>query len=260
MSTQNVSCRRDGATAIVTIDRPKRLNALDLATIAELRSVFAELAIDDEIRSAVLTGGGEKAFVAGADISELATLSGPEATRYAAGGHALMSAIENLGKPVVAAIGGFALGGGLELALACTVRWAAPNARLGLPETGLGLIPGFGGTQRLPRLIGRARAIEMILGGESVDAVQAEAWGLITRVVPQEDLLAEATAYASKLAERPAVAIRSALKAVGEGANMSPDAAMNLEIALFGVTCASDDATEGCEAFLQKRDPEYRHR
>ncbi|MBD3221440.1 enoyl-CoA hydratase [bacterium] len=260
MSTENLSVARDGAVATVTIDRPKRLNALDTATIGELRQVFGELGRDDGIRAIVLTGAGEKAFVAGADIAELAELSGPGAERYSAAGQDLMWMIENLGKPVVAAIGGFALGGGLELALACTVRWASPNARLGLPETGLGLVPGFGGTQRLPRLVGRGRALEMILGGEPITADEALGHGLVTRVIEREDLLPEAQSLAAKLAARPAVALRTALKAVGEGANMTPDAAVRLEAALFGVTCASDDAREGCRAFLEKREATFRHR
>jgi len=260
MTTTNVKVGRDGAVATVTIDRPERLNALNLATLAELKQVFGELAADQQVRACVLTGAGEKSFVAGADISELAALSGPEAERYAASGQALMWQIENLGKPVIAAIGGFALGGGLELALACTVRWAASKARLGLPETGLGLIPGFGGTQRLPRLIGRGRALEMILGGDPIPADQALQWGLVTRVLDREELLREAQEFAARLAARPAVAMRAALKAVGEGAGMTPDAAVRLEAALFGVTCASEDAAEGCRAFLEKRDPGFEHR
>lgn len=260
MSTANVAVQREDAVATVTIDRPKALNALDVATIGELQAVFADLGSDSAIRACVLCGGGEKAFVAGADIAELVALDGPAAEKYASAGHDLMWRLENLGKPVIAALGGFTLGGGLELALACTVRWAADTARLGLPETGLGLIPGFGGTQRLPRLIGRARALEMILSGKPVDAERALAWGLVTRVVPRDELLAEAQGFAAALAERPAIAMRAALKAVNEGASMTPDASVRLEAALFGVTCASTDAREGCQAFLQKRKPEFKHR
>jgi enoyl-CoA hydratase len=260
MTDRNVTRQTEGAVAVVTIDRPERLNALDTATVRELAVVFDDLAADADVRAVVLTGAGEKAFVAGADISELANLDAPGAERYAAAGQALMWRIENLGKPVLAAIGGFALGGGLELALACPLRWAAAGARLGLPETGLGLIPGFGGTQRLPRLVGRARALELILGGEPIVAEQAEQWGLVTRVLPREELLPAAREFAATLAARPAVALRSALKAVGEGANMTPDAAVRLEAALFGVTSASADAREGCQAFLQKRKPDFSHR
>jgi enoyl-CoA hydratase/carnithine racemase len=219
-----------------------------------LKQIFGELADDPEVRACVLTGGGEKAFVAGADISELATLSGPEAEQYAVAGQALMDRIENLRKPVIAAIGGYALGGGLELALACTVRWSASKARLGLPETGLGLIPGFGGTQRLPRLIGRGRATEMILTGDPITADQALSWGLVTRVLERDELLGEAQAFAARLAERPAVALRAALGALGGGSTMA------LEAALFGVACTSEDAAEGCQAFLEKREAAFRHR
>jgi len=260
MSSSNLRIERAGAVATVTIDRPERLNALDTATVGELAATFGELGREAEVRAIVLTGAGEKAFVAGADIAELAELDGPGAERYAAAGQSLMWSIENLGKPVVAAIGGFALGGGLELALACTVRWAATEARLGLPETGLGLIPGFGGTQRLPRLIGRGRALEMILGGKPITADQALAWGLVTRTLPREELLPAVQEFAATLADRAGVALRSALKAVGEGANMPLDASLRLEAALFGVTCASADAAEGCRAFLEKREARFEHR
>jgi len=259
MSNQNLQIQRDGAVATLIIDRPKRLNALDTATVADLGRAFGELGRDPEIRAVVLTGAGEKAFVAGADIAELAELDGPGAERYAAAGQSLMWSIENLGKPVLASIGGFALGGGLELALACTVRWAAAEARLGLPETSLGLIPGFGGTQRLPRLVGKGRALEMILSSDPIKAEQALAWGLVTRVLTREELLPAVQEFAAKLAARPAVALRAALKAVNEGAGMAPDAAVRLEAALFGVVCSSHDAAEGCRAFLEKRNAEYRH-
>lgn len=260
MSSPSLHIRRDEAVATVTIDRPERLNALDQATVSELREVFGELGADAAVRAVILTGGGEKAFVAGADIGELAELGAPAAERYATAGQDLMWRIENLGKPVIAAIGGFALGGGLELALACTIRWAAAGAKLGLPEVGLGLIPGFGGTQRLPRLIGRGRALEMILGGGPITAEQAMALGLVTRVLPREELLPEVRELAGRLAARPAVAMRAALKAVNEGAGMTPDAAVRLEAALFGVTRASSDADEGCQAFLAKREPVFTHR
>ena len=260
MSSSNLRIDHAGAVATVTIDRPEKLNALDTATVGELARAFGDLGRDADVRAVVLTGAGEKAFVAGADIGELAALDGPGAERYAAAGQGLMWSMENLGKPVIAAVGGFALGGGLELALACTVRWAAAGARLGLPETGLGLIPGFGGTQRLPRLVGRGRATEMILSGDPVTAEQALEWGLVTRVLPRDELLGACQEFAARLAARPAVAVRAALKAVGEGANMTPDASVRLEAALFGVACASADAAEGCRAFLEKRKPEFTHR
>jgi enoyl-CoA hydratase len=260
MSSGSLQVQRSDAVATVTIDRPQRLNALDQATIAELALTFADLGRDPAVRAVVLTGGGPKAFVAGADIGELAGLAAPAAERYATAGHELMWRLEHLGKPVIAAINGFALGGGLELALACTIRWAAAGVKLGLPEVGLGLIPGFGGTQRLPRLIGRGRALEMILGGGPITAEQALALGLVTRVLPADELLPGAQELAARLAARPAVAVRLALQAVVEGAGLTPDAAMRLEAALFGVTSGSADAAEGCRAFLDKREPDFEHR
>ncbi len=260
MSSPNIQILKSEAITTVTIDRPQCLNALDRATIGELKSLFNEVGRDDGVRAIILTGAGPKAFVAGADISELAVLKAPEAERYAASGQELLDTIERLGKPVIAAINGFALGGGLELALACTIRWAAAGAKMGLPEVGLGIIPGFGGTQRLQRLIGRGRATEMILGGGPITAEQAMALGLVTRVLPPEELLPEAQELATRLAARPAVAVRMALQAIGEGADLTLDAAVRLEAALFGVACASEDAAEGCQAFLAKREAVFKHR
>jgi enoyl-CoA hydratase len=259
MSYTSLVLQKDETVATVTIDRPKKLNALDRATLSELKNMFDDLGRDEAVRAVVLTGAGPKAFVAGADISELAELKAPEAERYAAEGQAVMGLIEQLGKPVIAAINGFALGGGLELALACTIRWAAAGVKLGLPEVGLGLIPGFGGTQRLPRLIGQGRALEMILGGGPITAEQAMALGLVTRVLPAEELLPEARDMAARLAQRPAVAVRMALQAVTEGAGLTLDAAVRLEAALFGVASASEDAAEGCAAFMAKREPAFKH-
>lgn len=260
MSSQSLQLQRTAAVATVTIDRPQRLNALDRATVAELSAVFAELRDEAAVRAVVLTGAGSKAFVAGADIGELSAQSAPDAECYAAAGQSLLDRIENLGKPVIAAINGFALGGGLELALACTVRWAAAGAKLGLPEVGLGLIPGFGGTQRLPRLIGQGRALEMILGGGQITAEQALALGLVTRVLPPDELLPQAQELAARLAARPAVAVRAALQAVIRGADMPLPAALRFEGALFGVVSGSEDAAEGCRAFLAKSEPAFKHR
>jgi enoyl-CoA hydratase len=212
------------------------------------------------VRVVIVTGAGEKAFVAGADIRELADLTGTGAERLATRGQELMWKIENLGKPVVAAVNGFALGGGCELALACTFRYASANARLGLPETGLGLIPGYGGTQRLPRLVGKGRALEMILTGDHLTAVEAQAIGLVNRVLSQEELMPAVREVAAKLAAKSAVTLRLALKAVNEGINMGLDGACRLEAALFGVVGTSADAAEGCRAFLEKRKPEFRDR
>lgn len=260
MSYRNLLRQDEGGVAVVTVNRPEKLNALDEATIGELHACFAALSAAPEVRAVVLTGAGEKAFVAGADVAELSRLSGPELERLAERGQALMWRIENLGKPVLAAVNGYALGGGCELALACSFRYASTNARLGLPETGLGLIPGYGGTQRLPRLVGRGLALEMILTGEPLTATEALAAGLVNRVVPAEELLAAARQTAAKIASRSAAACRLALKAVNEGANTGLDAGCRLEAALFGVAGATADAQEGCRAFLEKRKPEFRDR
>ncbi len=258
MSYENVLLEVTDGVATVTVNRPDKLNALNTRTIEELLAVFEKVSGDDEVRSVILTGAGEKAFVAGADIGELANLTAGEAEYVATRGQELMNRIENLGKPVLAAIGGFALGGGCELAMACTFRYAADTAKLGLPETGLGLIPGFGGTQRMPRLIGRGRALELILTGDMIDAAEAKAYGLVNRVYPHEELLPAAQKTAAKLALKSRVTLRAALKAVGEGLQMNQDSGCRLEAALFGVCASSNDAHEGCAAFLAKRKPSFR--
>jgi len=260
MSYQNLLVANEAGVAQVTINRPDKLNALDAATITELHACFATLGADPAVRAVILTGAGEKAFVAGADIAELARLSGAQMERLAERGQSLMWKIENLGKPVLAAVNGYALGGGCELALACTFRYASTNARLGLPESGLGLIPGYGGTQRLPRLVGRGLALEMILTGEPLTATEAQAARLVNRVVPQEELLPAVRQTADKIASRSQVTVRLALKAVVEGAHASLDSGCRLEAALFGVAGGTEDAREGCQAFLEKRRPQFRDR
>ena len=260
MSYQTLLLDTTDGVAVVTINRPDKLNALNATVIDELRACFAALRDDPAVRVIVLTGTGEKAFVAGADIGELVSATGPELERLAERGQSLMWTIENLGKPVIAAVNGFALGGGCELALACTFRYASANARLGLPEVTLGLIPGYGGTQRLPRLVGRGRALEMILGGGMVDAEEAQRIGLVNKVVPGDDLLDTARAAAALLAGRSAATLRYALKAVNEGLGMPLDGGCRLEAALFGAVGALDDAGEGCRAFLEKRKPVFKDR
>ncbi len=260
MSFENLACVTEGGVATVTVSRPAKLNALNAATIDELTACFQSLADDPAVGAVVLTGEGEKAFVAGADIGELANLSAVEAEALAVRGQTLMHLIENLGKPVIAAVNGFALGGGCELAMACTFRYAAEGARLGLPETGLGLIPGYGGTQRLPRLIGRGRAMELILTGDMVDAATARDLGLVNRVLPGEELLPTALATAAKLAAKSSLTLRVALKAVNDGLALDLDGGCRLEAALFGECGSSEDAAEGCAAFLEKRKPEFKGR
>lgn len=258
MSYETLLLERRDAVALLTVNRPDKLNALNATVVRELQSCFADLRRDAAVKAVVLTGAGEKAFVAGADIGELADAGGPVLERMAERGQSLMWRIENLGKPVIAAVNGFALGGGCELALACSFRYAAATARLGLPEITLGLIPGYGGTQRLPRLVGRGRALEMILTGGMVTADEALAMGLVNRVLPPEELLDAALETAGRIAGMSAVTARYALKAVNEGLNAAPDTCQRLEAALFGAVGATADAGEGCRAFLEKRKPAFR--
>jgi enoyl-CoA hydratase len=258
MSYNNILCETVDGVANVTVNRPDKLNALNTETIGELESCFADLAKDPKARVVVLTGAGEKAFVAGADIGEMANMTGTEAEKFSARGQALMDRIENLGKPVIAAVNGFALGGGCELAMACTFRYASDNARMGLPETGLGLIPGFGGTQRLSRLVGRGRAMEMVLLGNMIDAIDAMAIGLVNKVYPAEEFADSVRIVAQALAGKSALTMRVALKAVGEGLEMNQAGGCRLEAALFGICGSSDDAREGCAAFMEKRKPEFK--
>jgi enoyl-CoA hydratase len=258
MGYQNLLLEKQDGVAVLTVNRPDKLNALSRETVAELHACFNELRGDAGVKVVVLTGAGEKAFVAGADIMELADLTAVEAEKLATRGQELMWKIENLGKPVIAAVNGFALGGGCELALACTFRYASANARLGLPETSLGLIPGYGGTQRLPRLVGQGRALEMILTGAHITAVEAQAIGLVNKVLTQDELLPTVRALAAALAAKSPLILRLALKSVIEGANTGLDPACRLEAALFGVAASTADAREGCGAFLQKRKPDFK--
>ncbi len=260
MAYENILCESADGIATVTVNRPDKLNALNKATIQELDQCFSSLKDDTSARVVVLRGSGEKAFVAGADINELANMTASEAEILASGGQRLMDRIENLGKPVVAAIGGFALGGGCELAMACTFRYAADNARLGLPETGLGLIPGFGGTQRLSRLVGRGRALELVLTGGMISAAEAAEMGLVNKVFTNEELMPAVMKVAAGLAGKSTLTLRVALQAVNEGLTMNLGGGCRLEAALFGVCGSSEDAKEGCAAFLAKRKPEFTDR
>ncbi len=257
MSYENIRLETEGSIARVTVNRPAKLNALNRATVAELTTCFTSLRDDKAVRVVLLTGEGEKAFVAGADISELADLGADQAEQYALAGQRLMDLIENLGKAVIAVVNGFALGGGCELAMACSLRIAAEGAKFGLPETGLGLIPGFGGTQRLARLVGRGRAQEMILTGNMVAADEALAMGLVNKVLPLEDLTPYGEKMAAQLARKSLLTTRLALRSVGEGLQMTQSDGCGLEASLFGEAAASEDAREGCSAFLEKRKPDF---
>lgn len=259
MEFVNILCDVADGVATVTVNRPDKLNALNRDTTRELDECFAFLATDSATRVVVLRGAGEKAFVAGADIGEMAEMKAGDAESFARLGQSLMNRIENLGKPVIAAVGGFALGGGCELAMACSFRYAADNAKLGLPETGLGLIPGFGGTQRLPRLVGKGRALELVLLGGMISADEAAGMGLVNKVLPQEDLMPAVMKVAGILARKSSFTLRIALQAVNEGLEMTQNSGCNLEAALFGVCGSSDDAREGCSAFMEKRKPEFKN-
>jgi len=253
MTYQNLLVESRDGVAFVTINRPEKLNALNDRTIEELDAAFAAIGADPQTRGVVLTGAGEKAFVAGADIGELATQSPVDGKARSLRGQRVLDRIERLGKPVVAAVNGFALGGGCELAMACHVRIASENARLGTPEVKLGLMCGYAGTQRLPRLVGKGRALEMLLTGEMVDAQEAARIGLVNRVVPREKLLAEAEALLRTMLANGPLSLRFTLEAVHDGLEMGLDEAQHQEATLFGLLCTTEDMKEGTQAFLEKR-------
>jgi enoyl-CoA hydratase len=248
------------AVATVTINRPEKYNALNRRTITDLERAVDEIERDPQVRAVILTGVGEKAFVAGADINELAELDPLQARAHALRGQRLYSRMENLPKPVIAAINGFALGGGLELAMACTLRVAADTAKLGQPEIKLGIIPGYGGTQRLPRLVGKGPALAMLLTGEPITAQEAYRIGLVQEVTPQSGLLAAAQAWAAKILANAPVAVGLCLDAVNRGLAMPLEDALAWEATQFALTCATEDMREGTRAFVEKRKPVFRGR
>ncbi len=255
MPYANILLDTRDAVATVTLNRPKVLNALNAATFDDLEAAFLEISKYAAIRVVILTGAGEKAFAAGADISELASLSGLEGQRVSARGQAVFDLIENCGKPVIAAINGFALGGGCELAMACTLRLASETARLGQPEVKLGLLPGYGGTQRLPRLVGKGVALKLLLTGDMLNAAEAFRIGLIDEVVPAEALLPRAEALARSIAANAPLAVRACIDAVNEGYDQPLATGLALEASLFGLACSTEDKAEGTRAFLEKRPP-----
>lgn len=257
MEFENLQIERDQGVATLTIARPDKLNALNRHTIAELLQAFDTLSQASEIRAIVVTGAGEKAFVAGADIAEIRDQTPLQAHHFSQRGQQLMRRIETMPIPVIAAINGFALGGGLELALACHFRYASENARLGLPEIKLGIIPGFGGTQRLPRLIGRSRALEMMLSGEPVDAHAAQRYGIVLDVVPVGEVVEQAQGVARRLAQAAPRAASAILEATDRGLDMPLAQALDFETARFALCCATEDMREGTSAFLEKRKPEF---
>jgi enoyl-CoA hydratase/carnithine racemase len=260
MAFDNLLLERDGAIAIVTINRPKVLNALNTQTLDELRRAVLDLKHDESVRVAILTGAGDKSFVAGADINELAVQTPTSGREHALTGQHVFDLIEGLGKPVIAAINGYALGGGCELAMACTLRIAADTAKLGQPEINLGIIPGYAGTQRLSRLVGKGKAMELILSGAPIAAAEAERIGLVNRVVPAADLMSAAKALASDLAKNAPIAMRYIITAINKGLEMPFAEGCAFEATLFGLVASTADMREGTAAFLEKRKPEFKGR
>jgi len=254
---ENVLYEKKDSIAYVTLNRPKVLNALNTPTWKDLRTVFEDSRDDTAVRGVILTGAGDKAFIAGADISELAEVTAVEAEKSSSFGQAVLNLIENLGKPVVAAINGFALGGGCETAMACTVRVASENAKFGQPEVTLGLIPGGGGTQRLPRLVGKGRALQLILSGETINAREAYRIGLVNEVVQAGELIKRAEAILKKISTNAPIAVTYALEAVNRGMEMSQSEGLALEASYFGLCAATEDKKEGTSAFLEKRAPRF---
>ena len=248
----NIVYEKRGATAWLTVNRPDKLNALDSATVSEIREAMIDARDDPAVKGVVVSGAG-KAFVAGADINHLVSVDALGAEASTAIGQAMTSLIETLGKPVIAAVNGYALGGGCELALACTLRIASPHAKFGQPEVKLGVIPGYGGTQRLPRLVGKGRALQMILTGEVIDAQEALRIGLVNEVVPAESLMARAQEIADAIAANAPIATRLAIEAVNRGADSSLAEGLALERTLFAICASSEDKHEGTSAFLAKR-------
>ncbi len=257
MAYENLLVEARDGVVLLTVNRPARLNALDQATLRELDAAFARIASDAEARAVIVTGAGERAFVSGADIQALAGLDAAAGRALSERGQAVFQRIEWLGKPVVAAINGFALGGGCELALACHVRVAVEGATLGTPEVKLGLICGYGGTQRLPRLLGKGRALELLLTGDRIEAEEALRIGLVNRVVPRERLLPEAEALARRMIANGPLAVRATLEAVNGGLDRPLSEGQDGEAALFGELVATEDAREGTRAFLEKRPPRF---
>jgi enoyl-CoA hydratase/carnithine racemase len=260
MPYEHLIVERDGAIGVVTVNRPRVLNALDSQTIDELRRAALELRHDAAIRVVIVTGAGDRSFVAGADINELARQSPAGGRDHALRGQHVLDLIENLGKPVIAAINGFALGGGCELAMACTLRVAADTARLGQPETRLGIIPGYAGSQRLGRLVGKGRAMELILRGHQITAQEALQIGLVNRVVPAASLMEECRALARELGGNAPIAMRYAIEALNKGLDMPFTHGCVLEATLFGLVASTEDMREGTRAFLEKRKPEFKAR
>src|ERR1700756_1283584 len=257
LNLETILYAKKGAIAYVTLNRPKVLNALNKRTWEDLKAAFEDTQDDAAVRGVILTGAGDKAFIAGADISELTQVSAVQAEKSSTFGQGVLDLIENLGKPVVAAVNGFALGGGCETAMACTIRIAAEHAKFGQPEVKLGVIPGGGGTQRLPRLVGRGRALQLILTGEIIDAQEALRIGLVNAVVPAGELMARAEALMASILANAPLAVRYSIAAVNVGLDGGQGEGLALEASYFGICAATEDKKEGTSAFLEKRAPQF---
>jgi enoyl-CoA hydratase len=257
---ENVLYEKKGAIAYVTLNRPKVLNALNQRTWQDLRAAFEDARDDADVRGVILTGAGDKAFIAGADISELAQVTAVQAERSSTYGQEVLHLVENLGKPVIAAVNGFALGGGCETAMACTIRIAIENAKFGQPEVKLGVIPGGGGTQRLPRLVGKGRALQLILSGEMIGAREAYRIGLVNEVVPAAELITRAEGILKQIFSNAPLAVKYSLEAVNKGLETSQAEGLSLEASYFGLCAGTEDKTEGTQAFLQKRAAQFHGR
>jgi len=260
LKLDNVLYDKKGAIAYVTLNRPKVLNALNGRTWEDMRTAFEAAQTDPEVRGIILTGAGDKAFIAGADINELANVSAVEAEESSRYGQSVLDLIENLGKPVIAAINGFALGGGCETAMACTIRIASENARFGQPEVALGLLPGGGGTQRLPRLVGKGRALQLILTGGMISAQEAYRIGLVNEVVAPADLITKSEAILGQIFANAPLAVKYSLEAVNKGLETSQAEGLSLEASYFGLCAGTEDKKEGTSAFLLKRKPKFQGR
>ena len=257
LTLENVSYMKGESIAHITVNRPKVLNALNHRTWDDLRTAFLDARDDAAVRGVILTGAGDKAFIAGADISELAHVSAVEAEVSSSFGQEVLNLVENLGKPVVAAINGFALGGGCETAMACTIRIASENAKFGQPEVKLGLLPGGGGTQRLPRLVGKGRALQLILSGELISAQEAYRIGLVNEVIPAGEVISRAEAILKQIFANAPIAVKYSLEAVNKGLETSQSEGLALEASFFGLCAATEDKKEGTSAFLEKRAPQF---
>jgi enoyl-CoA hydratase len=259
LAFENILLTINDGIALVTINRPDKLNALNAKTFAELDKAIDEIKMNNDIFILVITGAGKKAFVAGADINELSQSNEETGKEFAQRGQQVFNKIENLGKPVIAAVNGFALGGGCELSLACHIRFASENAMFGQPEVNLGIIPGYGGTQRLPKIVNPARAIEYILTGEMIDASEAFRIGLVNKVFSQDELIDKVFELSKKIISKGPIAVKMSLQSILNSRNMPLSEGLNSEADLFGKCCGTLDFKEGTEAFLEKRKPDFKN-